>query len=338
MSDPRFFDRAGPFTAEVLATIIGADALIVGDSTRQASDVAPLGAASAEDVTFLDNKKYVPQLSATQAGIVILDPAYVDRAPEGTTLVTTSTPYLAYARVARAFYPDSKPTPGIHPSAVVDPTASVDPAAQVEPNAVIGPGVEIGADCVVGPGVVIGRGVRLGRGTRVGANAAVAFALVGEDCLIYPGARIGQDGFGFAMAAEGHLRIPQTGRVIIGNRTEIGANSTIDRGAGPDTVIGSGVMIDNLVQIGHNVTVDDGAVVVAQAGVAGSSKVGKFAVLAAQAGISGHLEIGDQARVGPQCGVMRDVPAKTDVIGSPAMPAKQFWRQQVRLQKLLDGK
>jgi len=174
----------------------------------------------------------------------------------------------------------------------------------------------------------------LGEDTEIGAGATLSHCLIGSRVRIYPGVRIGQDGFGFAIDPAGHVPVPQLGRVIIEDDVEIGANVTIDRGAGPDTVIGRGCMIDNLVQIGHNVEVGAGSVIVAQAGISGSTKLGKFVVLAGQAGLAGHLTIGDGARVGAQSGVMRDVPPGEDVVGSPAMPSRQYWRWYAKLMKL----
>jgi UDP-3-O-[3-hydroxymyristoyl] glucosamine N-acyltransferase len=203
---------------------------------------------------------------------------------------------------------------------------------------VVEAGAEVGAYCRIGPNAVIGAGVVLGERCVIGAGASLSHCLVGARVTIYPGARIGQDGFGFAMDAEGHVRLPQLGRVVIEDDVEVGANSTIDRGAGPDTVIGRGAMIDNLVQIGHNVQVGRGAVIVAQAGVAGSTKLGDFAVLAAKAGVAGHLTIGAGAKIAANAGVMRDVDPGAEVVGAPAIPKRQFFRQQVMLARLAEGK
>jgi len=185
---------------------------------------------------------------------------------------------------------------------------------------------------------VVGAGVMVGADCTVGANASLTHCLIGDRVTIYPGARIGQDGFGFAMDPAGHVRVPQLGRVIIEDDVEIGANSTVDRGAGPDTRIGRGAMIDNLVQIGHNADIGAGAVIVAQAGVAGSSRIGRFAALGAQAGVAGHLTVGDGARLAAQSGVMRDVEAGQEVCGAPALPIRQFFKLQATLMRLLKNK
>jgi UDP-3-O-[3-hydroxymyristoyl] glucosamine N-acyltransferase len=226
------------------------------------------------------------------------------------------------------------PAPWIAPTAWIDATAALGEGCRVEPGAVIGAGARIGARCHVGPGVAIGGGVVLGDDCIVGANASVSHAVVGNRVMLYPGVRIGQDGFGFAMGPQGHVKVPQLGRVIIGDDVEIGANSTIDRGAGPDTVIGEGCMIDNLVQIGHNVQLGRGCVIVAQVGISGSTRLGDFVAVGGQVGIAGHLKIGSGVRIAAQSGVMRDIGAGETVGGSPAQPMAEWLRQSAMLSKM----
>jgi UDP-3-O-[3-hydroxymyristoyl] glucosamine N-acyltransferase len=338
MPDPRFFRSAGPFPLGRLAEIAGASLAPGVDPARMIASVAPLDAAGPDDISFLDNRKYVDAFAASTAGACVVAPALADRAPAGMALLLTPKPYKGYALVAQAFFPVSAPRPGVAPSASVDPSATIGAGSEIGPGAAIGAGAEIGAGCRIGPNAVIGAGVVLGDRCIIGAGASLSHCLVGARVTIYPGARIGEDGFGFAMDAEGHVRLPQLGRVLIEDDVEVGANSTIDRGAGPDTVIGRGAMIDNLVQIGHNVQVGRGAVIVAQAGVAGSTKLGDFAVLAAKAGVAGHLTIGAGARIAANAGVMRDVDPGAEVVGAPAIPKRQFFRQQVMLARLAEGK
>jgi UDP-3-O-[3-hydroxymyristoyl] glucosamine N-acyltransferase len=205
---------------------------------------------------------------------------------------------------------------------------------------VIEAGVVIGANVVIGEGTWIGANSVIGDGVVVGSRCkfdpciTVSHAEIGDGVRLYPGVRIGQDGFGFAIDPAGHVKVPQLGRVIIGDNVEIGANSTIDRGAGPDTVIGAGTWIDNLVQIGHNVRIGKGCILIAQSGVAGSTVLEDYAVLAAQAGVAGHLRIGMGARIGAKAGVMKDVPAGEEQLGAPAVPVKEFMRQVVALKRL----
>lgn len=334
MADPRFFSVAGPFTLARLAEISGAEIAQGADPAREFADVAPLDRAGPGDVSFLDNRKYLSAFEASKAGLVIVHPDMAGRAPQGMALLLSKDPYRAYAKVAQAFYPVPAPVPGIAPGAFVDPSAVLAEGCRVEHGAVVGARAEIGPRCRIGANAVIGDGVVLGPDCVIGANATVQCALVGARVNIYPGARIGQDGFGFAMGPQGHLKVPQLGRVVIGDDVEIGANTTIDRGAGPDTVIGAGCMIDNLVQIGHNVQLGRGCVIVSQVGISGSTRLGDFVAAAGQAGIAGHLTIGPGARVAAQAGVMRDIAAGETVGGSPSMPMTEWLRMSAMLAKM----
>ena len=208
--------------------------------------------------------------------------------------LVTDEPYAAWARVAALFHPLPPLDPGVHPSAVVAADAVIDPSAEIGPLAVIGAGVEIGPRCCIGALAVLGRGVVLGPDCRIGSHASLSHALLGARVYIYPGARIGQDGFGFATTPEGFRSVPQLGRVILEDDVEVGANTTIDRGSLQDTVIGAGSRLDNLVQIGHNVHLGRGCVVVAQAGISGSTILEDHVMLGGQAGLTGHLRIGRQ--------------------------------------------
>jgi UDP-3-O-[3-hydroxymyristoyl] glucosamine N-acyltransferase len=328
MADPRFFVRQGPFTVGELARLSGAELDAGADVARAIHDVGALDAAGPDDVSFLDNPRYSEALATSRAGACVLHPRFVNRAPPGMVLLVSPAPYMAYARIARAFYPPPRPAPGIAPQAVVDANASVGKGCRIDPGAVIGARAEIGEGSWVGANAVIGDGVRLGRECFIGPNASVSHALIGDRVTIYTGARIGQDGFGFASDRDGHTRVPQVGRVVIGDDVEVGANSTIDRGAGPDTVIGPGCMIDNLVQIGHNVQMGRGCVIVSQVGISGSTRLGDFVVIGGQTGLAGHLTIGSGVRIAAKSGVHQDIPAGSDVGGAPAVPIRE-WRRQI---------
>lgn len=337
MADSRFFRNEGPFSLQHLADAVGAE-LRAADTQRMVADVAPLSTAGADHISFLDNRNYIPQFVSSVAGACIVHPDLAAQAPAGMDLLVTAEPYRAYAMIAALFYPRVAAVPGIHPRAAVDPSAVVDPTAQIDAGAVIGARAEIGAGTVIGPNAVIGEGVVIGPAGSVGANASISHTVAGAKVHIYPGCRIGQDGFGFAMGPKGHLKVPQLGRVMIGDDVEIGANTTIDRGAGPDTVIGSGCRIDNLVQIGHNVELGMGCVVVSQVGISGSTRLGRFVVLGGQAGVAGHLTLGDGVQVAAQSGIMRDIDPGTTVMGYPAKPIKEFWREIAALGKLVARK
>ncbi len=326
MADPRFFVRAGPFTLGALAKFSKAELGGGADSRRMVMDVAPLGQAGPSDVSFLDNPSYVDALRRSGAGACILAPRFADQAPTGMALLLSNSPYLGYAQIARAFYPEEGPRVGVHPAAIVHPTATLGKDVSIEAYAVVGERAEIGDRVRIGAQVAIGPGVGIGEDTVIAAGASLRYCLVGKGCQIHSGARIGERGFGFATGPEGFVDMPQLGRVIVEDRVEVGANSTIDRGATGDTVIGAGTRIDNLVQIAHNVVIGRNCIIVAQAGVAGSSKLEDRVVVAAQGGVAGHLRIGAGAQVGAQSGVMRDVAAGERVLGSPSRPAKEFFR------------
>lgn len=336
MPDPRFHKVAGPFTLAQLADIAEAELVAAADPARSLSDVAPIETAGASDLTFLDNPRYLPQFAACRAGACIVAPQHREKAPRGLALLLTKRPYSAYARAAQAFYPTPEPASGVHPTALVDPSAMIGEGSVVGPYAVIGAGVEIGAGCRIAAQVVIEENVVVGAGTSIGAGATLSHCIVGRDCQFHAGVRVGNRGFGFAMDAADYTDVPQLGRVVVGDRVELGANVTIDRGSGPDTEIGAGSKIDNLVQIGHNVRIGEGCVLVAQSGIAGSTKLEDRVVVAAQAGVAGHLTIGRGAQVSAKSGVMRDVAPGERVFGIPAFASKEYfrlvslWRRQLK--------
>lgn len=340
MADSRFFDRAGPFTLAELSAMCGAE-IARGEEGGTFADVAPLQTAGATDISFLENKLYVGAFGDSAAGACLVAPNFVERAPEGMALLVTDEPYRAYARVAQAFYPKScyahAPDAGLHAAAHVDDTAVLGDGCRIEAGAVIGAGAEIGPGASVGANSVIGPSVVIGEGTWIGPNVTVQCALIGARCVFHPGVRIGQDGFGFAPGAE-HLKVPQLGRVVIEDDVEIGANSCIDRGTGPDTVIRRGTKLDNMVQIAHNVEIGMGCLFAAHVGISGSTKVGNYVMMGGQSGAAGHLTIGDGAQVVAQSGIMRDVEPGQVVGGSPAMPVKEYWRQVAAMKKLVNPK
>ena len=334
MADPRFFQRAGPHSLKALAALSGAHLDDAADGARLVEDVAPLETAGPADVTFLNNRKYTDAFIKSRAGAAFVTEAMVARAPAGMALLISREPYKAFARAVQAFYPPAAVPPGRAPSAIIDPTAIIPEDCTIGANVVIEAAVRLGARCRVGANTVIAAGVELGDDCHVAANVTLSHCLIGARVVLHPGARIGQAGFGFAPDAGGPVKIPQLGRVVIGDDVDIGANTTIDRGSGHDTVIGPGTMIDNLVQIGHNVVLGRGCILAGQVGISGSTKLGDFVMAGGQAGLSGHLNIGTAARIGPQAGLMKDVAAGETVIGSPAVPVVAFWRQVAMIQRL----
>lgn len=315
MPDPRFFKTPEPQTLAALAIRIGGELANPDDGDYILQDVAPLSAAIENQLSFLDNKKYKDQFLNTKAGACIIHPDMHEFAPAHVKCILSKSPYKSYALAAQIFYPQSV-EPYISPLADIHPTAKIDPTAHIESFVKIGAGVEIGKNCIIR------------------SHASVSHAVIGDHVHIYAGARIGQDGFGFAIDPQGYVKVPQLGRVIIEGNTEIGANTTIDRGAITDTIIGRGSWIDNLVQIAHNVKIGRGCVIVSQVGIAGSTEIGDYTLIGGQAGVAGHLKIGSMVKIAAQSGVTRDIPNGEEWMGYPAAPMKQFLRHTAYLNKV----
>jgi len=329
--DAQFYRRQGPFSLADIAIAANGRA---SKSDRMLTGLAPLHSAGPNDVSFLSSSRYVSALGLTNAGAVIVHPDMEKRVPSTAVAILTEATYEALARVAALFHPITPPVPGIHPTAFVAASAYVDPTAQIGPFACIEENVRVGPGCHVGSHASIGSGVVMGENCRIGTHASVSHAILGARVYLYSGVRIGQEGFSFARTKTGYLSIPHLGRVVIEDDVEIGANATVDRGSIQDTVIGAGTRIDNLVQIGHNVRLGRACVVVAQVGISGSTVLEDFVQVGGQAAMAGHLQIGQGAQIGAQAGVISDVPAGAILLGSPAQPRQEFFRQVATLRRL----
>lgn len=340
MADPRFFQKSKGFSISEIAEISGCAFSDAVDPNFVLDDVAPLHNAEKNHLSFLDNVKYKGDFLTTKAGACFISPTMEEFAPADTICLITSTPYKAYALAAQAFYPEEYTADNTH----VADTAAIDETAYIGAFVTIGHHVTIGCNVVIGEhtriesNTVIEDNVKIGAHCRIGSNVTVSHALIADHVRLYPGVRVGQDGFGFAISPTGHVKVPQLGRVILEDHVEIGANTTIDRGAGPDTVIGQGTWIDNLVQIGHNVTIGRGCVIVAQVGISGSARIEDYVAIGGQVGIAGHITLGMGARIGAQAGVISDVPGGQEYLGSPAFPKSQFFRQVAALNRLIKKK
>lgn len=335
MADPRFFRRAGPFRLAELAALCGAQLAAGADPDAEFADVAPLGVAGPGDVSFLDNMRYLDQMKASRAGACIVQPDTAMHAPSAMACLLTPNPYRAYAIVARSFYPSPAFAPAIAPSATVSDDAVLGEGCRLEAGAVIGARAQIGARCRIGPNAVIGDQVTIGDDTIVGANATLSHCLIGSRVVICPGVCIGQRGFGYAIDPGGrHLAVPQLGRVLVEDDVHIGANCAIDRGSGPDTVIGAGTVIDNLVHVAHNVKIGRSCVIAGQSGISGSTELGELVIMAGQTGLAGHVHIGAGAQIGGQSGVLKDLQPGARVMGTPARPVREFFREIAVLSRL----
>jgi UDP-3-O-[3-hydroxymyristoyl] glucosamine N-acyltransferase len=338
MSEPLFHPRPQGLTVREVAALTGAELAAGVPPERRIDGIAALDHAGPSDLAFLDNPKYLGQLAGTDAGLCLVAKRFAGQIPPGLPFAIAREPYRAFVTVARALFPSAlRPVPmfgGSSEGAFVHPTAHLEAGVSIDPGVVVGPGAEIGSDTIVSAGAVIGPQVRIGRNCVVGAGATVTHALVGDRVVIHPGCRIGQDGFGYLPGGKGHEKVPQVGRVIIQDDVEIGANTTIDRGASRDTVIGEGTKIDNLVQIGHNVVIGRHCVLVAQTGLSGSTTLGDFVVLGARVGSNNHVTIGDGAQIAAISIVNDDVPPGARWGGTPAKPIKQWFREMKVLERM----
>jgi UDP-3-O-[3-hydroxymyristoyl] glucosamine N-acyltransferase len=345
MAQPTFIEQPPSSTLADIAALTTARLVDASRGGQQVRGLAALDEAGPMHLTFFDNLKYAGELASTKAGACLVSERFEARVPAHVAVLRAAQPFREFVKIARELYSGAlRPqswfgNPGIAASAIIDPSAHLEDGVIVDPLAVIGPNVEIGTGTVIGAGAVIGANVRIGRDCDVGARCSIQSTLVGNNVLIHPGCSIGQDGYGFVFfGPDGHLKVPQTGRVLIQNDVEIGAGTTIDRGSLRDTVIGEGTKIDNQVQIGHNVTIGRNCLLAAQIGLAGSLTIGDNVALGAKVGINNHLRIGDGAQVTAMSGVKDDIPANGRWGGFFAKPTRQWFREIVALERLVrDG-
>ncbi len=340
MAHPTFYKSTPSLTlAEVAASVNG----VLDDPSRGGeiiSGLAALDEAGPKHLAFFDNIKYVDQLAASHAGACLVKDRFNGAAPAHVAVIRVRNPFGAFVQLAREWQPDTlRPqsgfeTEGIAPSAVIHPTAHLEDDVTVDPLAVIGPNVEIGSGTIIGSGVVLAANVKIGRDCNIGATTTIQFALLGDNVLIHPGCHIGQDGYGFVFGKAGHIKVPQTGRVIIQNDVEIGAGSTVDRGSLRDTVIGEGTKIDNQVQVGHNVYIGRHSLIAAQCGLAGSLTIGDNVAMGAKVGVNNHITIGDGAQITAMSGVKDSIPPNERWGGMFAKPTKQWFREIFALERL----
>ncbi|RVT97830.1 UDP-3-O-(3-hydroxymyristoyl)glucosamine N-acyltransferase [Rhodovarius crocodyli] len=334
-ADPRFYPQAGPQPLEKVLAAAGASPLQGEAAGRLFAGIAPLESAGPEHVAYLDNAKLASRLGATSAGAVILRQDMAGHLPEGCQPIVVKAPSLAFAQVARLFHPARVAQAGRHPTAIIAEDAVVASDAEIGAYAMVGGGARIGAGCILHPHAVVGAGVILGDECEIHSHASISHAVCGKGVVLHPGARVGQEGFGFVPTPDGRfVTMPQLGRVILEDAVQVGANSCIDRGALEDTVVGAGTRIDNLVQLGHNVRTGRGCVLVSQVGVSGSTTLGNYVTLAGQAGLVGHIHVGDGARVGAQAGIVNDVPAGAEVWGTPSQPVRQHLKEIATLRRM----
>jgi UDP-3-O-[3-hydroxymyristoyl] glucosamine N-acyltransferase len=318
-------------TGQVAATLGGT---VEGNPDLELIGFAPAHTAKSGDLTFAENEIYFAAAEGSTAAAILVGQ---DLPASRKTLIRVPHPRIAFARVLPLFFPDPPPPSGIHPTAIIAASATIDPTAHIGPHCIVGERVRIGHGTALLGGNNIGDDCQIGDDSRLFPNVVLyPKTHVGHRVRLHAGAVIGSDGYGYVFDQGSHRKIPQVGSVIIQDDVEIGANTTVDRGALGATVIGRGTKIDNLVQIAHNVVTGEHCLLIAQVGIAGSTRLGSYVTLAGQVGIAGHLKIGSRVTVGAQSGVMNHIPDGEKWLASPAVPEKQAKRQYITIQRLPD--
>lgn len=341
----RFLKKLGPVDLVFIADKIGATLIAPKSSKKSPESVMIQNINSLEnalegDLVFLNNPKYENLLLHTKATACIMKPAIVENNKfEYLWALAHPNPYYAYALALDILYePKIIHSDKIEKTAVVSSNAKISKDVYIGHNTVIEAGVEIDEETVIGSNCFIGYGVKIGKNTRIDSNVSISYSIIGDNVVILPGARIGQDGFGFATEKGKHKKIFHIGKVVIENDVEIGANTTIDRGSVNDTIIMQGARLDNLVQIGHNVNIGVGSVLVAQVGVAGSSNIGNYVALGGQVGVAGHVHVADKVQIAGQSGVIKSIAEESGMyFGTPAMPIREWQKQNILMKKVLSN-
>jgi UDP-3-O-[3-hydroxymyristoyl] glucosamine N-acyltransferase len=335
MVDARFHTFSGPATLAALLERLGQASGDPRYGELTILGAAELDIAGPSDIALAVGKEYLDQLRATGAGVVLVSSELREYVPDTAIPVTLDKPHETFADILSHLYPaDTRAAV----ASLVDGNhykPRIEQGARLGENVVIGPGVEIGAGTYVGPNTVIGPGVAIGRDCTIAANCTVECAYIGSDVVLHAGARIGTEGFGWLDFGEANRKIPQLGRVILQDGVEIGANSTVDRGALGDTIIGEHTKIDNLVQIGHNCRIGRYCLIAGMAGLAGSTVLGDGVLVGAAAGLAGHIKIGDGSVIYARAGVTKDWPAGSRIFGTPAQDIKAYWREAATLRRMI---
>ena len=311
------------------------DAEIVGDAGHEIHGIASLDKASASDISFLANPRWKAQLDTTLAGCVLLS-AEMARHARGNRLIVKD-PYLSYAKVAQLLDTTPISEPGVHPTAFISPGAQLGSGVSIGPGCYVDDGCQLDENVILGANCSVGRGSKIGANSRIFANVSIYhYVSIGEHCIFHSGVVVGSDGFGYASENRQWVKIPQLGRLVIGNRVEIGANSCIDRGALNDTLIGDGVKIDNLCHIAHNVEIGDHAAMAACSGIAGSSTIGKYTTLSGRASIIGHLTIAEGSHITACSLINKSIPKAGIYSSGTGMQENKTWRRNVARFRQLD--
>jgi UDP-3-O-[3-hydroxymyristoyl] glucosamine N-acyltransferase len=335
-----FFKNLGPFSLKKIAEHLNAsiyqNAQKFDSLTKEITihSIKTLKNATKQDISFFSHRKYLEDFSATQAVACIADEKFILKAPKNIFILVTDNSKLAYAKILQLFYGATQTSNYSEGTSYIDPSAKTGKSSKIGYGSYIGKDVILGNNVQIHPNAYIGDNVIIGDNCVIHNSTSITNAIIGNNTIIHTGTRIGQDGFGYATISGTHMKIPQIGRVVIGNDVEIGANSTIDRGSLEDTVIGDMCKLDNLVQIGHNVTLGKGCIIVSQVGISGSTKIGNYSVLGGQVGVADNVTIGDFVQIAAKSGIMKNINSGEIVMGAPAQPIKQFFRQLTAIKKL----
>ena len=336
MINPRFFNKKlESLTLEEVINLTGAKLANESYLKMTITDVATLHNAESHHISFLNSGQYLDKFLTSKAGFCLMQQKNADKVPNGMVALIHENPYFCYSQIADAFYEVKNSEFGDN---LIDSSAQIGEGAKIAPNVFIGKDVVIGKNCTIYPGATILNNCVIGDNCTINSNSTISFSTIGNNCTIFSGARIGQDGFGFAHDSGINHKIIQLGSVIIGDDVEVGANTCIDRGAIENTIIGNGVKLDNLVQVAHNVIIDQGTVIAGCSAIAGSTKIGKFVQIGGNSSVSGHLTVGDGAKIAGMSGVARDVEPMQAVAGIPSVPIRKWHKANAMMAKMTESK
>ena len=339
MVDTRFHSSSGPISLGVVLSTLGRS-VHVDDSRAEAlviSGAEELPLAGPGHLALAAQAEYRAALAETGAGAVIVHPKFLSDVPSGAVAIVDERPHELFVDLLERLYPLGARGTANGLFEPGGPAPFIEEGVRIGANVVLGPGVEIGRNTIIGPNTVIGRGVTIGRNAVIGSNVSIECAYLGNNVVVHAGARIGTEGFGWLDLGRSNRKIPQLGRVILQDAVEIGANTTVDRGALGDTVVGEGSKIDNLVQIGHNCHIGRHCLIAAHCGLAGSTVLEDSVMLGGRASSAGHLTLGRGTIVLAGSGVNRDFPAGSRIGGNPAQDARRWWREIATLRRLAKG-
>ena len=342
MSDPRFFKNSGPFSLKEINKFLGKKTIDneINDN-KLIIDISSLNLASSDNICFFQDLKYKNDFLNTKAGFCIIKKEHKDLAPKNLILIYSKNPYEDFTKISQKFYPSEtfpKKTTNFISHDGVHETANLGENVLVEKGAVIGLDASIGDNTTISSNSVIGSGVEIGSDCYIGSNVNITHSILGDNNIIHQGTSIGQDGFGFSMSSKKHEKIPQVGRVIIGNNIEIGSNCSIDRGSLQDTIIKSGTKIDNLVHIAHNCIIGENCIIAGMVGLAGSTTLENFVVMGAKSGAVGHITIGKGSQIAAKAGVSKTIPPGKVWAGYPIRELNVWKKEISSLRKVLKDK